>query len=150
MTNSIEKTVDLKAPIARVWRALTDWKEFGSWFGVELEAPFVAGQRVAGQFAMGETKFRGEFYIDRIDREAGVFAYHWHPHALDPARDYRSEPMTIVTFAVSETPAGTHLVITETGFDAIPADRRDAAYHGNTRGWAFQADRIGEYLAKAS
>jgi uncharacterized protein YndB with AHSA1/START domain len=39
MSNSIEKQIELKAPLSRVWRALTDYREFGEWFRVKLDGP---------------------------------------------------------------------------------------------------------------
>jgi uncharacterized protein YndB with AHSA1/START domain len=48
-TDRIEKTILLRAPRARVWRALTDADEFGTWFRVRLEDPFRAGATVRGR-----------------------------------------------------------------------------------------------------
>ena len=45
----IEKQILLRAPVARVWQALTDATEFGAWFGVKLDGPFKAGARVTGR-----------------------------------------------------------------------------------------------------
>ena len=47
-TDRIEKQVVLRAARARVWRAITDSTEFGSWFGVRFDGPFVAGERIVG------------------------------------------------------------------------------------------------------
>ena len=44
MTDRVEKRIELKAPVARVWRALTDYREFGEWFRVKLDGPFTPGQ----------------------------------------------------------------------------------------------------------
>ena len=44
MENRIEKRIELKAPVSRVWRALTDYREFGEWFRVKLDGPFVTGE----------------------------------------------------------------------------------------------------------
>lgn len=150
-TDKIEKHVDLDAPMSRVWRAITDSKEFGSWFAVRFDAPFVAGQAIKGQFTVKNYEhLTGEFIVDRIDETAGVFAFRWHPFALDQDVDYSTEPLTTVTFKLSETKTGTHLEITETGFDAIPAERRAKAFAMNSEGWTIQAKQIADYLAKAS
>jgi uncharacterized protein YndB with AHSA1/START domain len=45
-TDKIEKRVVLKAPRSRVWRAIADAKEFGTWFRMELEGSFTPGARV--------------------------------------------------------------------------------------------------------
>ena len=49
MSDRIEKSIELKAPVSKVWKALTDYREFGEWFRVTLEGPFVAGQAVRGR-----------------------------------------------------------------------------------------------------
>ena len=49
MNDRIEKRIELKAPVARVWRALTDYREFGEWFRVKIEAPFVPGEASHGR-----------------------------------------------------------------------------------------------------
>jgi uncharacterized protein YndB with AHSA1/START domain len=150
-TNTIEKHVDLNAPMPRVWRAITDSKEFGTWFQVKFEAPFVAGKAIKGTFTVPNYEhIVGEFFVDRIDPRDGVFAFRWHPGAIDPSVDYSKEPLTTVTFALSETPTGTHLHITETGFDSIPAERRAKAFAMNDAGWTFQAKQIADYLARVS
>jgi uncharacterized protein YndB with AHSA1/START domain len=153
-TDKIEKQVDIKAPMARVWNAITDSKEFGTWFGTVLEGPWVAGAMVKGELTLSGrngnagVKLTGQFWVDRLDREAGVFSFRWHPHAIDPAVDYSAEPLTTVTFLLTEIPIGTHLVITETGFDALSAERRATAFAGNAQGWAIQAQRIADYVTK--
>jgi uncharacterized protein YndB with AHSA1/START domain len=37
-TDRIEKQILLQAPLSRVWRALSDSTEFGTWFGMKFEA----------------------------------------------------------------------------------------------------------------
>src|SRR5699024_3978399 len=49
MNDRIEKRIVLKAPVSRVWRALTDHEQFGAWFQVKLEAPFVPGKEAVGK-----------------------------------------------------------------------------------------------------
>jgi uncharacterized protein YndB with AHSA1/START domain len=39
MNDLIEKQIELKAPVSRVWRALTDHHEFGEWFRVKIDGP---------------------------------------------------------------------------------------------------------------
>jgi uncharacterized protein YndB with AHSA1/START domain len=150
-TDKIEKHVDLKASLARVWRALSDSTEFGEWFGVKLTAPFVAGTVVRGNItSQGYEHVTAELHIDQVDEAARIFAFRWHPFAIDPAVDYSSEPMTVVRFALTETPRGTHLEITETGFDALPAARRPRAFASNGEGWTKQAQNLTDHLAKVS
>lgn len=136
----IEKQVLLRAPLARVWRAITDSQQFGSWFGVKFNAPFKAGERIVGQIAP-----------TTADPEvAALYSFRWHPAAIDPKVDYSGEPATLVEFALKEAPDGVMLTVTESGFDRIPLSRRAEAFKMNEGGWAAQMTLIEKYLAKAS
>jgi uncharacterized protein YndB with AHSA1/START domain len=158
-TDRIEKTVLLRAPHDRVWRAITDAKQFGTWFGVELDGPFAAGQRITGRIvptqvdaavAKEQEPFTGlavEWTVDRIE-PMRVFSFRWHPFAVDPKVDYSREPTTLVMFELEEVPGGTRLTITESGFDQIPLERRAKAFAANEGGWAAQAELIALYLAR--
>lgn len=148
-TNTIEKHADLRAPIARVWRALSDVREFGSWFGVALDTAFAPGKTTGGNLTIkGYEHVRAEFHVDRVDERSHTLVFRWRPYAIEPNVDYSHEPYTTVTLALSEIPTGTHLAITETGFDGIPAARRAKAFEMNASGWAQQAVQLAAYLAK--
>ena len=142
MTDRIEKTVELKAPIARVWRALTDSAEFGTWFRVTVDGPFVVGETVRGNIAHpGYEHLTWQAHIVRMDAP-DAFAFRWHPYAIDPDRDYSGEPMTLVEFHLESIPAGTRLTVVESGFDALPPERRDEAFRMNEAGWTHQMQNI--------
>lgn len=145
-TDRIEKRIELKAPPARVWRALTDYREFGQWFKVDLEGPFVAGKAVRGRITYpGYEHLTMEVEVQKMETER-LFSFHWHPYAVDPAVDYSNEPPTLVEFRLEKTAAGTRLVVTESGFDAIPVARRDEAFRANSGGWAEQLKNVESYL----
>ena len=157
-TDRIEKNVTLRAPRERVWQALTDARQFGTWFGVELDGPFVAGQRVTGRIvptqvdpetAKHQEPYRGLPVAWRIERiePMRLFAFRWHPYAIERGVDYSSEPTTLVTFELEDAADGTSLRITESGFDRIPLERRAKAFAANEGGWAKQAELIARYLA---
>ena len=147
-TDRIEKKIVLHAPRSRVWRAIADAKEFGSWFGVVLESPFAAGARVRGKITEpGYEHVVMEITIERIEPER-LFSYRWHPYAIEPGVDYSSEPTTLVEFRLEEVPGGTALTITESGFDQIPAARRMEAFRMNDQGWTEQVKRIERYVAR--
>ncbi|MDB5303948.1 MAG: Activator of Hsp90 ATPase 1 family protein [Phycisphaerales bacterium] len=141
-TDRIEKRIELKAPLARVWRALTDHREFGAWFGVNLEAPFVPGKSTRGNITYpGYEHLVMEVVVQKMEAER-LFSFHWHPYAVDPKVDYSKEPPTLVEFRLEKTAAGTLLVVTESGFDAIPAARRNEAFRMNSGGWTQQMKNI--------
>ena len=147
-TDRIEKTVTLRAPRARVWRALTSADEFGAWFRVKLEGAFSQGATIRGQILHpGYEHMTLEMVIDRIEPER-YFSYRWHPHAVDPKVDYSPEPMTLVEFTLEDTEGGTLLRIVESGFDRVPAGRRDEAFRMNTGGWTEQLKNIERHVAQ--
>jgi uncharacterized protein YndB with AHSA1/START domain len=147
-TDRIEKQIFLRAPRARVWRALSDSKEFGAWFRAAFEAPFAPGARLKGRITHpGYEHLVLDFVIERMEPEQ-LLSYRWHPNAIEPGIDYSKEPMTLVEFKLEDAPGGTMLTVVESGFDRIPMERRAAAIKGNDRGWAGQMTAIEEYLRK--
>jgi uncharacterized protein YndB with AHSA1/START domain len=147
-TDRIEKTIELNAPPARVWRALTDHREFGAWFRVNLEAPFVPGKSTQGKITYpGYEHLIMEVLVQKMEPER-LFSFQWHPYAVDPTVDYSKEPPTLVEFTLEKTAAGTRLVVTESGFDSIPAARREEAFRMNSGGWAEQLKNIETYVTR--
>ena len=157
-TDRIEKRVVLRAPMDRVWRAISDSQEFGRWFGARIDGPFVAGTSVTATIT-GTTVDEEVAALQRPHAGAKAtwqivavepprrFAYRWHPFAVDTDVDYAAEPTTLVEFTLSPTPDGVLLTIVESGFDAIPAARRSAAFEANSGGWAKQVELVRKYLA---
>jgi uncharacterized protein YndB with AHSA1/START domain len=145
-TNKIEKELLLRAPKTRVWRALTDSSEFGTWFGIRFDAPFEPGRALAGKMTIkGYEHLEMDITIDRITPE-NYFSYRWHPYAVDAAVDYSKEPTTLVEFHLEESAGGTLLKITESGFDQVPAARRAEAFRMNDNGWSGQMKNIQRYV----
>ena len=150
MTDRIEKRIELKAPISRVWTALTDYREFGEWFQVKLDGPFVPGQVSRGRITYpGYEHVKWEAVVQQMEPER-LFSFTWHPYAIDPEVDYSTEPPTLVEFTLEKTAAGTLLSVTESGFDKIPAHRRAEALRRNDSGWTEQTKNIEKYLARGS
>jgi uncharacterized protein YndB with AHSA1/START domain len=159
-TDRIEKQVLLRAPRRRVWQAIADATEFGTWFGVRFDGPFRAGTRLAGVIvptavdetvAQGQKPYEGtrfEITVDRIEPER-LFSFRWHPFAIDPAIDYSAEPTTLVEFVLEDVADGVLLTVTESGFDRIPLERRARAFAANDGGWAVQVTLIAKYLTAA-
>jgi uncharacterized protein YndB with AHSA1/START domain len=156
-TDRIEKQTLLRTPRERVWQAISQPKEFGHWFGAELDGDFVAGRHLKGRIvptrvdpevAKMQEPYRGaalDLDVERIEPEQSL-AFRWHPGAADPAADYTKEPTTLVEFDLKDAPGGTLLTITESGFDRLPSERRDEAYASNEGGWEKQLELIDRYL----
>ena len=150
MTDRIEKTIELKAPVSRVWRALTDHHEFGTWFRVRLDGPFVAGQVSRGQITYpGYEHIRWEAIVQKMEPER-LFSFTWHPYAVDPKKDYSKETPTLVEFRLEKTTSGTLLLLSESGFDKVPSGRRLEAFRMNDGGWTEQMKNIESYVAQRS
>lgn len=157
-TDRIEKQVVLRAPLDRVWRAIGDSSEFGRWFGVRFDGPFVAGAPVAGvitptavddEVAQAQEPYAGKadtWHIVAVEPQRRL-AFRWHPYAVESGIDYSQEPTTLVEFTLTETTDGVLLRIVESGFDAIPAERRVSALEHNSEGWAKQTELVRKYLA---
>ena len=150
MTDRIEKSIELKAPVSRVWRALTDHEEFGTWFRVRLDGPFVPGQVSTGQITYpGFEHVKWEAVVQKMEPER-TFSFTWHPYAVDPKEDYSKEPPTLVEFTLEKTRTGTLLRVVELGFDKLPARRRNEAFRMNEGGWSAQIKNIAEHVGQTA
>ena len=148
MENRIEKRLELNAPVSRVWRALTDHREFGEWFRVKLDGPFVPGEISRGHITYpGYEHLKWEAVVQKMEPER-LFSFTWHPYSVDPKIDYSKETPTLVEFRLEGTTTGTLLLLTESGFGEIPSDRRLEAFRRNDGGWTEQMKNIENYVAQ--
>jgi uncharacterized protein YndB with AHSA1/START domain len=161
VSDRIEKQVLLRAPLSRVWRALTDHTEFGQWFGVRFDAPFRPGASVSGvitpttmdeEIAKEQKPYAGMRFtivVDRIEPEK-AFSFRWNPYAMDETVDFSNEVKTLVEFTLQETADGVLLKVVESGFNQVPLERRAAAFTANEGGWTMQMTLIRKYVEKTS
>lgn len=149
-TDRIERKLVIKATRARIWRALTHLDEFNSWFGVRLQGrEFAAGERFTGQITHpGYEHLTLEVIIQQCEPEK-LLSWRWHPNAVDPQKDYSSEPTSLVEFRLEDAVGGTLLTLVESGFDQIPPERRLTAFRGNSEGWAIQLQNIEKHVTTA-
>lgn len=148
-TDRIEKKILLRAPRARVWRALTNAEEFGTWFRVKLEGAFAPSAHVRGRITYpGYEHVKMEVTVEKMEPER-LFSYRWHPYAVDPKVDYSTEPTTRVEFHLEAAPEGTLLTVIESGFDKLPPGRRTEAFRMNEPGWEEQLQNIERHVAAA-
>ena len=157
-SDRIVKEVVLKAPLDRVWRAISDADEFGRWFGVRFDGPFVAGTSVIGtitpttvdeEVAKAQQPHAGKadaWQIVAVEPQRRL-AFRWHPFGVEDDSDDSDVPTTLVEFTLDDTSDGVLLRIVESGFDAIPAERRRSAFEGNSEGWSAQTELVRKYLA---
>jgi uncharacterized protein YndB with AHSA1/START domain len=169
-SDKIEKRVTLRAPVSRVWRAIADAQEFGRWFGVTLQGEFAAGKTITGTFNEGLNEAAIESYqkklglspskvrmpeknavfctVERVEPER-YFSFRWIPYGIDAEADPKNEPATLVEFLLEKVAEGTLLTIVESGFDRVPAHRRERAFRMNEGGWAAQAENVRKYVEGA-
>jgi uncharacterized protein YndB with AHSA1/START domain len=149
-TDRIEKKSLLRAPRARVWRALTDPVELGTWFGAKLPpGEMKPGGRVRGPLTHpGYEHVTLDITIERIEPER-LFSWRWHPNAVDPQRDYSKDPTTLVVFTLDEVAGGTMLTVVESGFDQVPAADRQTALRSNDQGWTAQMKNVERHVGAA-
>jgi uncharacterized protein YndB with AHSA1/START domain len=160
-TDRIEKKILLRAPQKRIWRALSDSTEFGTWFGVKFDGPFAPGAPMRGvlvttavdpEVAEAQKPYKGmpfEITIEQMEPER-LFSFRWHPYAIDPSVDYSAEPTTLVVFTLEEVAGGVMLTVTESGFDRIPLARRAKAFGANEGGWSIMVKVMEKYVVHAS
>jgi uncharacterized protein YndB with AHSA1/START domain len=158
-SDRIEKKIILRAPHQRVWRALSNAEEFGSWFGVKLDGPFTPGATLHGtivptiadaEVAQKQKPYAGKTFdisVERVEPER-LLSFRWHPFALEPGVDYSAEPTTLIVFQLEDVKEGVLLTVTETGFDSIPLARRAKAFGANEQGWSMQMKLIEKHLAQ--
>ncbi len=154
MADRIEKRIELKAPVSRVWHAITDYREFGEWFRVKLDGPFVEGQVSRGRITWpGYEHVKWEAMVEKMEPEK-LFAFTWgHIKSLDKQNysdDYTNAPTTLVEFRLEPTKDGTLLQLTESGFDKLPADMREEFFRRNDGGWSQQMENIEKHVSKSS
>ena len=147
-TDRIEKKVQLAAPRSRVWRALTDARQFGEWFRIKLDGEFAEGKTVRGPIlSKGFEHLTIDMLVEKIEPER-YFSYRWHPYPIDPKVDYSKEQTTLVEFILEENGGVTDLTIVESGFDNIPLSRRGEAFRMNDKGWEGQARNLERYVTQ--
>jgi len=148
-TDRIERKVVINAPRERVWRALSNAEEFGTWFGANLKGQtFAPGKRARGQITIpGFAHVYFDVVIERIEPQ-DLLSYRWHPYAVDPAVDYTKEQPTLVTFTLKDAPGkATLLTVVESGFDNVPPHRRLQAFRMNSEGWDGQMKKIVRHVS---
>jgi uncharacterized protein YndB with AHSA1/START domain len=147
MENRIEKRLELRAPVSRVWRALTDYREFGAWFNVKIDSPFEPGKPSTGHMTYpGYEHVKWQAVVQKVEPER-LFSFTWHPYAIDSKIDYSAETPTLVEFRLEKTATGTLLLLTESGFEKVPTDRRAEAFRMNDSGWSAQMRNIETHVA---
>ena len=145
--NSIERQIEIKAPVAKVWKALTDSRQFGQWFKVDLHSEFVAGKTTKGKNTSKGFEMEMVFHVKEIKPQS-YFSYSWIPFPMDQSFDYSQEEPTLAEFFLEQTTYGTLLKVKESGFNQITASRRAEAYKMHSGGWEAQLKNIEKFVVE--
>jgi uncharacterized protein YndB with AHSA1/START domain len=141
MSDSITRSVEFKAPVERVWRALTDHREFGSWFRVALDGPFRVGEATTGRMTYPGYEGWPWFSVTTRMEPPHRLAFAWsHPETRE--EDPTAAPRTLVEITLEAVPGGTRLTVHESGFEALPPGRRAGVIRGNEEGWTIQLGHV--------
>lgn len=147
MEDEIVRTIDLKAPVERVWKALTDHEEFGAWFRLSLHRPFKLGE-----LTIGETRYPGHeglpFWAKIVAMdEPRLFSFVWPmDESIKPDDPDLDRKTTLVEFILEPSTIGTKLTVRERGFKNLPEDRQLQAFRDNQGGWDQQTSNIKRFL----
>lgn len=145
-TDCIERSIVINAPLARVWRAVSNAEEFGDWFGVALKGKtFAAGQRVQGQITHpGYEHLVFDVLVERIEPPRYI-SWRWRD-TTGPRGDDPNGPTMLVEFKLEEVEGGTRLTVTESGLDALPPERRLTVFRENSEGWDIQMQNVARHV----
>ena len=146
--DQISKTIDIKAPVSRVWQAITDYQQFGEWFRVKLNEPFAPGSRSTGVTTY--PGYEGHPWLATIEfvEPEILFSMHWHHEHVLADLPYEQQPTTRVEFRFEAIPGGTRLTIIESGFSKLPEAYRVSQIRSNTEGWNIQAVNIADFVSQ--
>lgn len=149
--NQIERKTLIRAPRPRVWRALTDIRQFCKWFSAESSDPaFRPGAHVRLISTYPGPCEKQNFSMDIVEMVAEhTFSWRWHPGSLVTGEDLSKEPMTLVVFQLEDAEGGTLVTVTESGFDQLFPSRISRVLEENTEGWKIQMEALGRYFSDA-
>jgi uncharacterized protein YndB with AHSA1/START domain len=127
----LERSIVIAADRERVWRAITTPEHIAQWFEP------IRFERLAEGCAL-TFSWGGEgsiALVEPMDR----FGFRWQIAPPHPAQ-------TLVVFALETVPEGTHITVTEQGFEALPDEVREIRFKDNTQGWEHMLNSLSTYL----
>ena len=145
MTDIIEKRIELRAPVSRVWKALTDHREFGTWFRVKLDGPFAVGKTTTGEMTYPGHEGVPWTSVTEVIEPPKRLVFRWPD--CPPGEDVDPDTVWLtVEFTLQPQDGGTLVTVTETGFAALPEDRRVSMLRDNLEGWAIQTVNLKRHV----
>lgn len=145
-SDRIEKGILIQASVSRVWRAIADHKEHGTWFQCEFDRPFKVGEQVMGRMTLNGVEHLTFPMKILVMEENRLFSCAGPAYVEKTDLDLLKEPWLLTEYLLEEAPEGTWLTIVESGFDKLNAAIRAEARRGNEGGWEFQLNNLRNYL----
>ena len=137
--DEVRRDLEIRAPRARVWEALTEPNQLLQWFPTKRAE---IDLRPGGD-ALEWDEAKAEAVVDVIE-PPGRFVFRWRPEGL-------GRPFTTVSFTLDELEDGasTRVRLVESGFASLPDQIETQSQKGNDEGWAHELQELKEYLEAA-
>ena len=136
----IVQTTLIRAPIAKVYEALTTSKGLDAWFTKGAKVDQEEGGQIYFRWELQRANVTGGVVEDggRILKRnvPDIFSFEWHPD--------NSSYATTVTLTFESIDEGTIVKVTETGFQDTPSGRK--ALIGCATGWGEALTMVKYYL----
>jgi uncharacterized protein YndB with AHSA1/START domain len=137
MTDRIEHSVLIEAPLDRVWDLVT---EPGWWVPTEKPVPT---DRTPGAIAVRESEQYGRFPVQVVSVDPKTYAaFRWA--STSAGEDLTGENTTLVEFHLATEAEAVKVTVVESGFAAlpIPEEARSKGFESNTKGWGMELDSL--------
>lgn len=143
--DSITRQIQINADPQRVWDALSDATAFGEWFRVRLDGPFVVGETTTGKMTYHGHEGVPWTSITEVMEPPKRLVFRWPD--CPPGEDAgRGTVWLTVEFTLQSQDGGTLVTVTETGFAALPEDRRISMMRDNREGWEIQTGNLKRHV----
>ncbi|MBJ7340724.1 SRPBCC domain-containing protein [Mycolicibacterium sp.] len=134
----ITRSIDITAPVEKVWAAITEPDLIAQWFGDTAE--FDATPGASGEFGWRDHGGAFRIVVEHVDKPK-TLVYRW-------AREFGVDPTpansTLVRFDLTATADGTRLDLLETGFEELSDP--EGAQSGNVKGWLAELGELVEFV----
>lgn len=143
--DSITRQIQIDSDLQRVWDALSDATAFGEWFRVKLDGPFVVGKTTTGHMTYHGYEGVPWTSVTEVIEPPRRFVFRWPD--CPPGEDVGPDAVWLtVEFTLQPQDGGTLVTVAETGFAALPEDRRVSMLRDNAEGWEIQAANLKRHV----
>lgn len=143
--DSITRQIQIDADPQRVWDALADATAFGQWFRVKLDGPFAVGETTTGKMTYPGHEGAPWTSVTDVMDPPKRFVFRW-PNCPPGEEAGPNTVWQTVEFTLQPQDGGTLVTVTETGFAALPEDRRISVLRDNREGWRIQTINLKHHV----